>query len=281
MKTAFTDKGVRALKPPAHGQTTVWDATSPLGVPISEKWGQDLHRHGRHRQTPFYRQTVIIERGNVMTAERYPPKRTLDKQEAIRHLLHGAVRMVMAEEDPFPIHLLIHSADKLLIDFAKRTGRELALDLDQIIRPDRKHEYLRIHRETYNYFKHADKDWETSLPVHDITPLNIVTLYLSIMNYNHVFEDMTAHMKTFLMFFQLINPSSPEMPLESKGVAFALETIGNSTPSEMFKTMREFPASYDPRLTAERDEDCADNGDYFTSTMLELRRRSELRRESE
>jgi hypothetical protein len=36
MKTALTDIGVRALKPPAQGQTTTWDAASPLGVRVTE-----------------------------------------------------------------------------------------------------------------------------------------------------------------------------------------------------------------------------------------------------
>jgi hypothetical protein len=34
-------------------------------------------------------------------------KCTLDKKEAIRHLIHAATRMVAAAEDPFAIHLLV------------------------------------------------------------------------------------------------------------------------------------------------------------------------------
>lgn len=41
------------------------------------------------------------------------------KQEAVKHLLHAAIRLLGAREDPFAIHLLIQSADKLLIDLAK------------------------------------------------------------------------------------------------------------------------------------------------------------------
>jgi integrase len=35
-KATLTDISVRALKPPAQGQTTVWDAASPLGVRVSQ-----------------------------------------------------------------------------------------------------------------------------------------------------------------------------------------------------------------------------------------------------
>jgi hypothetical protein len=54
--------------------------------------------------------------------------RKIGKQEAIRHLLHCAVRMIAAQEDPFAIHLLVHSAEKMLIDVSKKTGKKLLLD---------------------------------------------------------------------------------------------------------------------------------------------------------
>src|ERR1700693_1754992 len=38
MKVALTDLSVRAIKPPARGQVTVWDKNSPLGVRVSQ-WG--------------------------------------------------------------------------------------------------------------------------------------------------------------------------------------------------------------------------------------------------
>jgi len=35
MKAQLTDVSVRALKAPAHGQTTIWDKGSPLGIRVS------------------------------------------------------------------------------------------------------------------------------------------------------------------------------------------------------------------------------------------------------
>ena len=48
------------------------------------------------------------------------PRRHLDKHEAIRHLIHSAIRLVMQAEDPFAVHLLVHSADKMLIEGIRR-----------------------------------------------------------------------------------------------------------------------------------------------------------------
>ncbi|MFZ3354446.1 MAG: hypothetical protein WA268_26660 [Xanthobacteraceae bacterium] len=55
----------------------------------------------------------------------------LNKQEAIRRLVHAAIRMLAAEEDPFAVHLLIQSADKTLIDVAKKHGKELRVSYER------------------------------------------------------------------------------------------------------------------------------------------------------
>ena len=56
------------------------------------------------------------------------PRRWIDKQEAIRHLMHTSIRLIMKQEDPFAIHLLINSADKMLIDLSKKLDVELRMN---------------------------------------------------------------------------------------------------------------------------------------------------------
>ena len=91
--------------------------------------------------------------------DRRPPKRTLNKQEAVRHLLHTAIRLVADMEDPFAVHLLVQSADKILIDLARAQSKPLRLDWEDHIKPEYRKEFFARHRETYNYFKHADEDF--------------------------------------------------------------------------------------------------------------------------
>ena len=93
---------------------------------------------------------------NQHTISRLPPERTLDKQEAVRHLIHAATRMLAAKEDPFAIHVLIQSADKLLIDLSRKLGRPVPFNWEQFIKPQYRKTFLEIHRETFNFFKHAD-----------------------------------------------------------------------------------------------------------------------------
>jgi len=104
------------------------------------------------------------------------PRRKLDKQEAIRHLIHTAIRLISDMEDPFAVHVLVHSADKLLIDMANKRGRQLRLDWESYIKPEFHKEFFAKHRASYNYFKHADKDFNDDLPVFDIMRLNVITL---------------------------------------------------------------------------------------------------------
>jgi hypothetical protein len=59
---------------------------------------------------------------------RGPARRTLSKKDAVRHLLHTSIRMVMMQEDAYGIHVLVQSADKLLIDLSKLLGKPLAMD---------------------------------------------------------------------------------------------------------------------------------------------------------
>jgi len=56
------------------------------------------------------------------------PRRWLEKHQAVRHLIHAPIRLIQKQGDPFAVHLLIRSADKLLIDLAKKRGEEPRVD---------------------------------------------------------------------------------------------------------------------------------------------------------
>jgi hypothetical protein len=68
--------------------------------------------------------------------EREQPKRWIGKQKAIRHLAHCAVRLILKREDPFAIHLIIQSADKLLIGVAAGKNKYLEMDWEIYIKDE-------------------------------------------------------------------------------------------------------------------------------------------------
>ncbi len=106
------------------------------------------------------------------------PRRRLDKQQAVRHLIHTAIRLIQKQEDPFATHLLINSADKMIIDLAKTRGEELRVDWTLYIKTEYQAAFFEKMRATSNYFKHADKDFADDLPVHNIMMINVTALFL-------------------------------------------------------------------------------------------------------
>jgi hypothetical protein len=199
------------------------------------------------------------------------PRRTLDKQEAIRHLIHTAIRLIATREDPFAIHVLVHSADKLLIDMAKNRRRELRMDWEDYVKPEYHKKFFTRHRAIYNYFKHADQDFDDDLPVSDIMRLNIMTLFMCVSHYHDVFGELTGHMMLHLM---LVMALLPEMilPNTSQGINLLknIRDMSGMTPDEFFTFFEENTALF-PRYIGERTKDREDIGHFYNLTFAELR----------
>jgi hypothetical protein len=68
--------------------------------------------------------------------ERSPPDREIDKLQAIRHLLHSSIRLLLWEEDPFALHLICQSCDKLIIDCMKADGIESPVNFAAHVKPE-------------------------------------------------------------------------------------------------------------------------------------------------
>src|ERR1700722_19676004 len=180
------------------------------------------------------------------------PRRTLDKREAVRHLIHTAIRLIVAKEDPFAIHLLVQSAEKLLHDLAKKQNK-----------------MLRVYWE--DYVKHADEDFADDLPVHDIMMMNVMQLFVAIANYAALFSETTNHMILFHVFTLNLSPQliHPEFAKKTE----LLKIIGQSqsmTPSKFFELFDENSSSL-PHFHTERANDLQDIIDFYEISFAGLR----------
>ena len=187
----------------------------------------------------------------------------MDKKEGARHLLHAAIRMFIAKEDPFAIHLLVQSADKVITDYAKKVGKALAADFDAHLRPENKKEAYAILRETYNYLKHADSDWDKSLEVRDLVRLNAITLFYCVANFGAIFGETTDHMRLILslnsaLFPEIFKQKTPPMTFRE-----SMRGLADSTPSEMLDAMNEFITLVLPNFSEEKKADLADIGGFY------------------
>jgi hypothetical protein len=99
----------------------------------------------------------------------------------------------------------------LLIDVAKNTNKKLAFNFADYLKPDLKTLVLKIFRETYNFFKHADKDHNDRLPVSEIAKMNLLQLAVCAGNYKSVYGEMTDHMLLIYPMSRLTFPDGFEM----------------------------------------------------------------------
>ncbi len=199
------------------------------------------------------------------------PRRRLNKQEAIRRLLHTSIRLVMKMEDPFAIHLLVHSADKMLIDIAKKQNKVLRLDWKDYIKPEYHTSFFKHYRKTYNYLKHADEDFSDDLPIHDIAMMNVMQLFMSITNYRTIFQENTDHFTLFALFIfnlmpQIILPHDDAGRQILKNVKLG-ETM---TPNRFFELF-EANSSALPKFWFEVSHDMEDVIDFYHLSFFELR----------
>lgn len=212
---------------------------------------------------------------------RHPPKRTITKQQAARHLIHCAGRMIAAREDPFAIHLLIQSADKLLIDLAKKTGRKLVFRWDEFIKPEYKDALIESIRETSNFFKHADKDHDSELHVAEIAKTNILQLGLCIVNYGAIFGEWTDHMKLLFDVAKLISPDGFVQPDQRIQFDAVFQKFTDITLAELLSgwwtdpIIRTDPTLRTnlPNLESEKTEDLQDTQPLYDTRISDLIRK--------
>ena len=192
-------------------------------------------------------------------AERAEPKRWLTKQEGARHLIHASIRLIIAEEDPFAVNVLIHSAEKVLTDLFKHAGSDDPYSFEHLLVPKHKKEFFAIYREPYNFLKHADKDHDGKLPVYGIVRSNDVVLLTCIVRYQKLFSELTIHMQRFLTlclicYPHLINwPTIPGIDVPTTH----LSDLGRIPRGDLLKTMCE-ATSQERLFLEERSQDLID-----------------------
>ncbi|SCB37664.1 hypothetical protein GA0061098_1007158 [Bradyrhizobium shewense] len=209
-------------------------------------------------------------------SERGEPDRYVDQPEAVRRLIHSAIRMFAIGEDPFAIHLLIQSADKLILDIARKRNVSLAFDWEHVIKKEHQREFFQLYRETYNFFKHADKGSER-LPVHNIAEGNAAQLSIVIENYLTLFGSATAHMTAFRWFARLWKPSWFFQSIEdllpqdrAQELLKAWTVMRNGRPQEFFAAAFAKGVWNTAALEEERNLDFADNIEFYSTRFVDM-----------
>jgi hypothetical protein len=200
------------------------------------------------------------------SADREQPTRRLGKRDAIRHLIHGAIRLIMKMEDPFAVHLLVQSADKLLIDVAEKMNTRLDWDWELYVKEEYHSVFFERYRGTYNFLKHANKDFDEDAPVNDIMMLNVMGLLICVVNYVNLYNvKSNHHIRLYIGFVRVLMPSImiPDHLQESN---FSMDNLSQMTPKEFFGM-----SDLLPNLAEETSMDLEEILEFYMTPFQELR----------
>jgi hypothetical protein len=189
--------------------------------------------------------------------ERGAPDREIDKIQAIRHLLHASIRMLFWEEDPFALHLVCQSCDKLILDCMEADGIQPKADFADYIKPEYLGEFYRIYREMYNYLKHAKNDRHGKLGVRKIVKNNEMSIFLNVARSRELGKVWTAHVRYFLGYANIVMPRLLKDESVNRTHLENEPALNLMTRSEALAIMRE-QALRDAQFVAERNEDLSD-----------------------
>ncbi len=99
----------------------------------------------------------------------------ISKVQAAERQLRLAIQLFFERRDPVAIETLAYAASTVLRDIGGHRGVEAPLRDSEIIRPERKTEWISALNRAANFFKHADKDPDGTLEFRtDVVPLTIL-----------------------------------------------------------------------------------------------------------
>lgn len=190
---------------------------------------------------------------------RAPPQRFMERLEAIRHLLHASIRMFFWEEDPFALHVIIYSCNRLLTDYAKKKNISLTFDWRDVIRTEYQQAFLELRLETYDFLRHADRRPDQKIGVRDIAKTNEVDLLMNVHSYIEITKNNTEHVQQFRKYILVIRP---EYCKSTAPVATIEEARRELQKRERHKIMEVFRADVaaNAAFQREREQDLCDLG---------------------
>jgi hypothetical protein len=130
----------------------------------------------------------------------------MEKLEAIRHLLHASIRMFFWEEDPFALHVVIYSCDRLIMDYAKKKNIFVTFDWKDYIQDEYHQLFHELRFETYDFLRHADRRPDQELGVRDIAGTNETDLLMNVLRFKEIAKIHTEHTDQFVNFIFLNRP---------------------------------------------------------------------------
>jgi hypothetical protein len=127
------------------------------------------------------------------------------------------------------------------------------------MKPEYKDALLKVHRETFNFFKHADRDHDQTLHVGDIALSNVLQLGVCIYNFFGLSNEFTDHMRLGVAIARLVFPNSFVNDDQRSSHHQTINGLGEFTLREFLSAVRANVVSANfPNLATERQADLQD-----------------------
>ena len=148
---------------------------------------------------------------------------TVSKRDAATYQLETAIKLYLEDRDLISAYTLCCASDGILEGIYKNERDEIlqrqrdedtsfeSVDvswgevLEHQIRPEHKKEVYRVLNAPQNFFKHADRDHDSSQIFAD-WELTGVRIMMTVRNYNIVFRETTAAMNVYGAWYAMLNP---------------------------------------------------------------------------
>ena len=101
---------------------------------------------------------------------------TATKLEAAERQLRQAIELFFEARDPVSTHTLVAAASGVLGGLASKRGIERPVRDRDLVRDDRRAEFVRILNQAQNFFKHADNDPDATLEFRKVRPSRFARL---------------------------------------------------------------------------------------------------------
>lgn len=130
---------------------------------------------------------------------------TLTKFDAGERQLLLAIRRFFSKEDQVSIHTLAEASGQVLYDIGSTRGAFSVVRDYEMIRPERKRDWLAVVFKPGNFFKHADKDAEDTLEFKSI--FNDFSLFDAVQMHHALKKKWMPETMVFVMWFGLKYPN--------------------------------------------------------------------------
>jgi hypothetical protein len=175
----------------------------------------------------------------------------INKEQTMRRLIHAAIRGILFEEDPVPLHVTVMAAHDMLRYYVQ-VKRLPVNTLTSMIKPEHQKQVMDKLNEGYNFLKHARTDVDGTYDEAHLHEANKSATLVNCIMFGETFGYSTVHMKVFGGYQAMEHPEF----IADGAARERLMREADIPAAERSEVVRDLFELW-PQLKSEREEDTA------------------------